>query len=55
MTCRGYDPKAIKLTKPVKAMAAGIFDKDRRRAFIRDYVATVKNQMRTARKVEKEA
>ena len=55
MTCRGYDPKAIKLTKPVKAMAAGILNKDKRRAFIRDYVATVKTQMRTSRKAEKEA
>ena len=55
MTCKGYDPKSIKLTKPVKVMAAGIFNKDQRRAFIRDYAATVKTQMRTSRKTEKEA
>jgi len=53
MTCRGYDPKAVKLTKPVKAMAAGIFDKQKRDNFLRDFVEVVKNQSRAPRKIEK--
>jgi hypothetical protein len=38
MTCRGYDPKAVKIGKPVKALAANYLDHHQRRAFIRSYV-----------------
>lgn len=38
MTCRGYDPKAVKIGKPVKALAATYRDHAQRRAFIRSYV-----------------
>lgn len=38
MTCRGYDAKAVKISKPVKAMAATYLDHHQRRAFIRSYV-----------------
>ena len=38
MTCRGYDPKAVKIGKPVKALAANYIDHHQRKAFIRSYV-----------------
>ena len=38
MTCRGYDPKAVKLPKSVKRVAALIRDDHARGAFIRSYV-----------------
>lgn len=33
-----YDAKAVKISKPVKTLAATILDKGARRAFIRSYV-----------------
>jgi hypothetical protein len=39
MTCKGYDPKAVKIGKPVKTLAATIMDRHQRGAFIRSYVA----------------
>jgi hypothetical protein len=39
MTCRGYDPKAVKIGKPVKTLAATIMDRNQRGGFIRSYVA----------------
>ena len=38
MTCRGYDPKAIKISKSVKRTAATIIDNQQRRSFIQGYV-----------------
>jgi hypothetical protein len=38
MTCKGYDPKAVKIKKSIKCLAASILDKHRRGQFIRDYV-----------------
>ena len=38
MTCRGYDVKAVKISKSVKRLAANILDNHARGAFIRDYV-----------------
>jgi len=39
MTCRGYDPKAVKISKSVKRAAALIQDNHQRGAFIRSFVA----------------
>jgi hypothetical protein len=50
MTCRGYDPKAVKIGKPVKAMAATYLDKHQRGAFIRSYVKIALDQSRNVRK-----
>ena len=38
MTCRGYDSKAVKVSKTVKRMASTIRDNHTRGAFIRSYV-----------------
>ena len=46
MTCRGYDPKAVKVGKPVKAMAATILDNHKRSAFIRSYVTILESESR---------
>lgn len=37
MTCKGYDSKAVKVSKSVKRVAATILDSGRRRSFIRGY------------------
>ena len=39
MTCRGYDSKAVKVSKSVKRAAATIVNDQQRREFIRGYVA----------------
>lgn len=46
MTCKGYDPKAVKVPKSVKRMAANHADAHQRGAFIRDYVRILEEQMR---------
>lgn len=46
MTCRGYDPKAVKVGKPVKALAATYIDKAQRRAFIKSYVRILEDEAR---------
>lgn len=38
MTCRGYDPKAVKISKSVKRAAAQIMDNHQRGAFVRSFV-----------------
>jgi hypothetical protein len=38
MTCRGYDPKTVKIGKPVKRLAATIRDPHARGLFVRGYV-----------------
>lgn len=38
MTSRGYDVKAVKISKSVKRLAANILDNHARGAFIRSYV-----------------
>lgn len=53
MTCRGYDPKAVKISKSVKALAASILDKHARGEFIRSYVKIAESQLRSAGKKEK--
>lgn len=50
MTCKGYDPKAVKISKPVKRMSALILDSHKRGAFIRSYVEIAKSELRTSKK-----
>ena len=50
MTCRGYDPKAVKISKTVKRMASTHRDKNQRRAYIRSYVEVAVNELRAGRK-----
>ncbi len=49
MTCRGYDPKTVKVNKTVKRMAATIMDRHLRGAYIKDYVTAIKQQARSVK------
>lgn len=49
MTCRGYDPKTVKVSKTVKRMAATIQNAHLRGAYIRDYVTAIRQQARSAK------
>jgi hypothetical protein len=53
MSCRGYDSKAVKVSKTVKRMASTIRDNHMRGAYIRSFVAIAENQARGARKDSK--
>ena len=44
MTCRGYDPKAVKIGKLIKIAAAQITDAHKRGIFIKGYVAVKESQ-----------
>ena len=44
--CNGYDPRAVKIGKPVKTLAATILDKHARGAFIRSYVKIAEDEAR---------
>ena len=46
MTCRGYDPKAVKISKSVKRAAAQILDNHTRGAFVRSFVAIEQDSAR---------
>lgn len=52
MTCRGYDPKAVKISKSVKRLAARIIDNHKRGEFIRDYVRIAESELRSPKKGE---
>ena len=41
MTCRGYDPKAVKVPSLVKIAAARILDVHKRGKYIRSYVEAI--------------
>ena len=45
--CKGYDPRSVKISKPVKTLAATIMDKHKRKAFIRSYVKIAEDQLRS--------
>jgi hypothetical protein len=45
MTCRGYDPKAVKVPKSIKALYS-IPDKDKRRALIKSHVRMLESELR---------
>jgi len=46
MTCRGYDPKTVKISKLTKIAAAHILDPHKRGAFIRGYVEILEQASR---------
>jgi hypothetical protein len=50
MTCKGYDPKAVKVPKSVKRLAANHLNAHHRGEFIRGYVRILEDQLRGARK-----
>jgi hypothetical protein len=47
MTCRGYDPKAVKVGKLVKISAATILDPHKRGAFFRSYAKIAQEGLRS--------
>lgn len=53
MTCRGYDPKAVKVPKSVKRLAANYLDNHMRGSIIRSYVQILEEQSRTRGRREK--
>ena len=53
MSCRGYDPKAVKISKTVKRMASTIRDVHTRGAYIRSFVAIEQANLRSSRKESK--
>jgi hypothetical protein len=53
MSCRGYDPKAVKISKTVKRMASTIRDVHTRGAYIRSFVAIEQTNLRSSRKESK--
>jgi hypothetical protein len=53
MTCRGYDPKAVKVGKLVKIAAASILDPHKRGDFIRSYAKVAQEGLRSSGKKEK--
>lgn len=48
MTCRGYDPKAVKLSSLVKMASSTIQDKQVRGAFLRSFTKIAESESRTA-------
>ena len=50
MTCRGYDPKTVKIAKSVKRLAATILDNHLRGSYIKDYVRVMQSQSRSAKR-----
>ena len=44
--CKGYDPRAVKIGKPIKTLAATYLDKAQRRAFIKSYVKILESETR---------
>ena len=51
MTCKGYDPRAVKISKEVKRIAANFLDPHKRASIIRSYVVIAQDasRQRTAR------
>lgn len=54
MTCRGYDIKAVKISKAVKRRAATIRDDHKRGAFIRSFVEIARSNSRASSRKESE-
>ena len=42
----GYDPRCVKIGKPIKTMAATYLDKGQRRAFIKSYVKVLEAELK---------
>ena len=55
MTCRGYDPKAVKIGKDVKRAAAQIHNQHQRGAFVKSFVVIAQDagRQRSARNRDK--
>jgi hypothetical protein len=53
MTCRGYDSRAVKVSKTVKRMASTIRDNHARGAYLRSFVVIEKEQSRGSRRDSK--
>jgi hypothetical protein len=53
MTCRGYDSKAVKVSKTVKRMAATIANAHTRGAYIRSFALIEKEQSRSSNRSAK--
>jgi hypothetical protein len=53
MTCRGYDPKAVKISKSVKRAAALIMDNHQRGEFIRSFVKIAESELRPGNREKK--
>ena len=45
MTCRGYDPKAVKLGKLIKISASSIHDNHKRGAFLRSFTKVAESEL----------
>jgi hypothetical protein len=52
MTCRGYDPKAVKISSLVKMASATIMDNTTRKAFIRSFVKIAEGELRSGNRKE---
>ena len=52
MSCRGYDPKAVKVSKTVKRASANIMDAHKRGAFIRSFAEIERSNSRSASRKE---
>jgi hypothetical protein len=48
MTCRGYDPKAVKVPKSVKRIAATVLDNNQRSSLIKSYVTAIESNIRSS-------
>jgi hypothetical protein len=46
MTCKGYDPKAVKLPKAIKRRATRILDNHKRGAYITSFVKVLEADLR---------
>jgi hypothetical protein len=53
MTCRGYDPNAVKISKSVKRAAALIMDSHQRGEFIRSFVKIAEGELRPSNRDKK--
>ena len=53
MTCRGYDPKAVKIGKLVKIAGSSILDPHKRGDFFRSYTKVAQENLRSGGRKEK--
>lgn len=47
MTCKGYDPKAVKIGRLIKIAASTINDKHQRGAFLRSFTKVAEGELRS--------
>ena len=46
MTCRGYDPKAVKVPKSVKSLFGQVVDNHKRKALIKSHAKILEAELR---------